>query len=89
MITMYIRTQDKKKLLRFIDVRVDEWKDGKDNKIFITDYNDETLGVYDTEKRALEVLEEINDYKDKLEKSYFLGMTETNFVSSTFEMPKE
>ena len=34
-------------------------------------------------------MNEINNYKDKIEKAHFLGMTESEFVSSTFQMPEE
>lgn len=47
------------------------------------------LGIYESKERALEVLDEIQSYKDKLEKAYFLRMTESEFVSSTYVMPKE
>ena len=47
------------------------------------------LGEYKSKERALEVLDEILKYKDKLEKAWFLGMTESSFVSSTYEMPEE
>lgn len=47
------------------------------------------FGVYHSKERALEVLDEIDKYKNKLEKAHFLGMEESEFVSSTFQMPKE
>lgn len=51
---------------------------------------DETcLGIYESKERALEVLDEMQKYKDKLDNAHFLGMTESEFVSSIFEMPKE
>lgn len=51
--------------------------------------DDVCLGIYESKERALEVLDEIQKYKDKLDNAHFLGMTESEFVSSIFEMTKE
>jgi hypothetical protein len=55
---MWIRTQDKKGLIDCTDIRIVNYTDC----CRIWDYNvDETLGKYETEQRALEVLDEIQE----------------------------
>ncbi len=49
----------------------------------------DALGTYETEERALEVMNEICQYKDKLDKAYFSWREESEFVSSIYKMPKE
>lgn len=87
MIKMWIRSQDKEVLTKVIDI----YKQADTNEIWA--YSDKgiknCLGFYATKERAIEVLDEIDRYKNKLEKAYFLGMEESEFVSSTFQMPKE
>ncbi len=67
------------------------WHEDKGEEFVIlnNDKMNELLGTYKNKERALEVLDEINNYKDKLEKAHFLGMTESEFVSSTYQMPEE
>ncbi len=85
---LWILSQDEMKLCKAHDLIFRENNDSKGNTWYeIVDIY--LMGIYKTEARALEVLKEINNYKDKLEKAYFLGMEESSFVSSTFVMPKE
>lgn len=85
---LWIRSQDRECLEIIHTVVIPEFDKkailgyGLDGKRYI-------LGTYKTKERALEVLDEIDKYKDKLEKAHFLGMEESKFVSSTFKMPKE
>lgn len=86
LIELWIRSQDREKLVKCNDIVA--------NGSSIIGYFDkdteyEDLGTYATKERALEVLDEIDKYKNKLEKAHFLGMEESEFVSSTFQMPKE
>ena len=85
---LWIRSQDKKSLRIVSNINIIH----EDGKMFICNYMgiaNIKLGTYKTEQRALEVLDEIDKYKNKLEKAHFLGMEESEFVSSTFQMPKE
>lgn len=79
---LYIRSQDRKMVENFISIKI-----SVDNEIILN--NDYVFGSYETEKRALEVLDEIVAYKDNLDEANFLGMTESIFVSSIYTMPKE
>lgn len=90
---LWIRSQDKLKLVKGTQLKIE----------FSDDYNKATnsyrswlikdggikLGKYKSKERAEKVLDEINNYKDELEKAWFLGMTESKFVSSTFIMPED
>lgn len=81
---LWIRSQNKESLVKVgSNLTIDDT-----NSIFC-DYDSFFIGTYKSKGRALEVLDEINNYKDKLEKAHFLGMTESEFVSSTFAMPQE
>lgn len=92
---LWIRSQDKEKLVKCNDIVIRRFID-EDSLYsyqilgyFEKETEFEILGIYETKERVLEVLDEINNYKDKLEKAHFLGMAESEFVSSTFVMPKE
>ena len=86
---LWIRSQDKKELIPNPKLGIDQCE----NRYYIVDrYDFERafiLGEYKSKERALEVLDEIDKYKNKLEKAHFLGMEESEFVSSTFQMPEE
>ena len=92
---LYIRSQDKMNLVKINQVNVNYQNNNQIIANYIPDFVGtqgeyyETLGTYDAKERALEVLDEIQKYKDKLDNAHFLGMTESEFVSSIFEMPKE
>jgi len=92
---LWIRSQDKMRIFKMtLDVSIIPFRNEKgETEKYIIGCNDYEMnyeiGSYKTKERAIEVLDEINDYKDKLEKAYFLGMQESVFVSSTFVMPKE
>lgn len=85
---LWIRSQDRMTLMRLRRIDVQDCyiicyeDDGYDDHIVY-------MGKYETEDRALEVLDEIVSYKDKLDEANFLGMTESIFVSSIYTMPKE
>ncbi len=87
---LWIRSQDKTKLVKIDNISYMDMAEDMDTQKHSL-WNDckGILGTYKTKERALEVLDEINDYKDELEKAHFLGMAESKFVSSTFIMPKE
>lgn len=87
---LWIRSQDKEDLLNNpLRIYYDSNYEGV-HQIKANTY-DETicLGIYKTKERALEVLDEIVAYKDKLDEANFLGMTEAIFVSSIYTMPEE
>ena len=88
---LWIRSQHRKTLTKPCDLQMVHVNNGTEYAIisFTEMAGDIDLGIYKTEKRALEVLDEIDKYKNKLEKAHFLGMEESEFVSSTFQMPKE
>lgn len=94
---LWIRTQDKQSLIPINDIlKVSEGsliqtstRPYMVEKHYNIMYRNIPLGEYKSDKRALEVLDEIDKYKNKLEKAHFLGMEESEFVSSTFQMPKE
>lgn len=86
---LWIRSQNKIELTKVNDIKIYKASDG----FQIINYSENNyviiLGLYKTKERALEVLDEIDKYKNKLEKAHFLGMEKSDFVSSTFQMPKE
>lgn len=83
---LWIRSQNKENLIKTSGyLRISELN----NSYIIQDEQWYDIGTYKTKERALEVLDEIQKHKDKLENAWFLGMTESNFVSSTYEMPEE
>lgn len=83
---LWLRSQNKENLIKTSGyLRISELN----NSYIIQDEQWYDIGTYKTKERALEVLDEILKYKDKLEKAWFLGMTESSFVSSTYEMPEE
>lgn len=82
---LWVRSQDRENLYKADKFYLDD--EAIDCRILSDDWG--CLGTYQSKKRALEVLDEIQKYKDKLENAWFLGMTESTFVSSTYEMPKE
>ena len=101
---LWIRSQDRQTIMKFEGVIIGDLSDWYENSLSETMDNiisdgggyfinalisNRPLGYYKTEERALEILDEIRNYKDKLEKAYFLGMTESEFVSSIYEMPNE
>lgn len=86
---LWIRSQNKEILMKTPELKYNQ----KGNDYSILGYDTlgayRLLGIYESKERALEVLDEIVSYKNKLDKAHFLGMTESEFVSSIFEMPKE
>ncbi len=88
---LWIRSQKNNDNIRPILLKVEslELSDDYDDMNCIVANNLYNIGTYKNKERALEVLDEIDKYKNKLEKAHFLGMEESEFVSSTFQMPKE
>lgn len=87
---LWIRSQDRTEFVKIDNISYINVAEDMDTSKHIL-WNDcrEKLAQYNSKERALEVLDEIQKYKDKLEKAWFLGMTESTFVSSTYEMPEE
>ena len=87
---LWIKSQDRTKLVKADNISYMDTAEDYERKVHSL-WNDckGILGIYKTKERALEVLDEIDKYKNKLEKAHFLGMEESEFVSSTFQMPKE
>lgn len=94
---LWIRSQDRKKLIQVFAIEVDTWKDSNFNKIIISDGNDNDLGSYKTKERALEALDEISDVIAKNEAfvlySNIGDFTEMNKKKEVFQpvyiMPQE
>lgn len=87
---LWVRSQDKKNLIKIDNLYIEETAFSKNDSIWGTIFCNSgiELGLY-LKDRALEVLDEITKRKDELDKSYFLGMEEASFVSSIYEMPEE
>ena len=100
---LWIRSQDKMKLIRIIDLGIFEEQEGY--TIYYDDSIDNMLGTYATKERALEVLDEIQSIIKlinawELDKNSFnvcikkFGCTEEELVPimskmQCYEMPKE
>lgn len=87
--SLWIRSQDRELLMKSPEFRYNQKNDNHSILAYDTMGVYRILGTYKTKERALEVFDEITKYKDKLENAWFLGMTESVFISSTYEMPKE
>ena len=87
---LWIRSQDKTTLLNYnligMEMNMAESSTGK--WCFIGDHY-AIMGTYESKERALEVLDEIQKHREKIEKMYFLGIEEAIFEKTTYEMPKE
>lgn len=94
---LWIRSQDRKQLTKTTNLEVDFNEYSEPNqkwrivsRLGIDHYN--SIGGYETEERALEVLEEIQDYINGIKKDWNMGIG--NFYSNSdnskvYEMPKE
>lgn len=87
---LWIRSQDRKNLDKVEDLEVYAGGNKSNNHFFIKSCGN-YLGEYETEKRALEVLDEIQKYIgdnfNQEEVSQFLGLNAKNRM--IYEMPKE
>lgn len=72
---LYVRSQDKMKLTRVIDIGIFEEQEGY--TIYYDDSIDNMLGTYATKERALEVLDEIQKI---LQPTIFIKDGECDFV---------
>lgn len=79
---LWIRSQDKRKLIKASSIILDVSLSSKETGIkgYFGSNQYAMLGYYKNEKRALEVLDEIND-----EISYYVGTT----AQIVYQMPKE
>ncbi len=89
---LWIRSQDKLKLLKANNITIkfetEEVLMSTYHTILI--YNDdEVIGTYETQQRALEVLDEIQNYIIELDKAIIYSQTSTEDYSNVYEMPKE
>ena len=75
---LWIRSQDKMKLRRVIDLGIFEEQEGY--TIYCDDSIDNILGTYATQERAIEVLDEIQDLMRSL--------TDSDLKIIQYEMPK-
>ena len=80
---LWIRSQDRKKLINVNEVKMETVKDG--NTFIYSHATD--LGTYETKERALEVLDEINRHIEELYNCKY-GI-EYDLSQFTYEMPKE
>ena len=102
---LWIKVQNNKKLkqglVKVNDLFVEVEEDSEDGKWRITQCCD-TLGIYKTEKRALEVLDEINVFIETPTKYYCDALPSHNFgnveppyyvktmgIDKVYKMPKE
>ena len=87
---LWIRSQDKKRLVKAEHIYY--CKDEFTNCIFITGAYD--LGVYKTEERALEILDEIQEHIEKQGENDLLTdkngiITGQKYYGFIYQMPKE
>lgn len=94
---LWIRSQSKEKLVKIENIYIsDEIRDGRAimgcNSAFIN----QDLGTYATKERALEILDEIENFKDALtiinlsdKKNDLIIATVEKLNSFTYKMPKE
>lgn len=75
---LWIRSQDKKALREVHDLNIDR-SNGQYNICIYTGISNIILGKYGTERRALEVLDEIQNFLE----------TRENVEQMVYEMPKE
>ena len=96
---LWVRSQDKKRLISVTNLYIPISRNGEDFSIYTFD-TDVELGIYKTEERALEVLDEIEDEMRRSKKLYdeCNGYTdyfepETGLYKNDnlliFQMPKE
>lgn len=80
---LWIRSQDRKKLIRVIDIIR--------NINTRLEYQDVELGIYNTQERAIQILDEIQSILcfKKLEKIDMNGIINVDNNIAVFEMPKE
>ena len=67
---LWIRTQDKTTLIRSYEIYIAEY--GKDSYVIRAKKTSHILGAYNSFERALEVLDEIQEYIQKQGQSYIL-----------------
>ena len=86
---LWIRSKDKMKLTRVIDIGIFEEQEGY--TIYYDDSIDNMLGTYATKERALEVLDEIQRLITDLQyMSYAIPNDKfTGYRPNVYEMPKE
>lgn len=88
---LWIRSQNRKMMERAVAVKIAHYKeDGKmSNSIVIN--NDYIFGEYETEERALEVLDEIQKKINLINLGHDFGspMVDLKNPSYIYEMPKE
>ncbi len=48
-----------------------------------------SLGTYETEERAIEVLNDITRYNNLIEKTLFMGKEESKFFAPVYYMPEK
>ena len=84
---LYIRSQDRKRLVPNPNLYV--VYDEKNEIAYIGDMSVGHIGKYKTEERALEVLDEIQDYLINLDKAVIYSMIPADDYLNVYEMPKE
>lgn len=85
---LWIRSQDRKTISKANKIYMEHNEERMYN-INIYDDCSNTLGTYKTKERALEVLDEINEFKDNMEKAVIYSNIPIEEYTSTFEMPEE
>lgn len=87
---LWIRSQDKERLIKPIDFYIEENIDyvnkSSDFNIYALDFtnNDIIIGNYQTKERALEVLDEI-----QYQINAIANMEHKFYIKAVYEMPKE
>ena len=90
---LWIRTQDRKTLTKPCDLQMVHVNNGTEYAIisFTEMAGDIDLGIYKTEKRALEVLDEIQEKINMINLGHDFGspMIDLNNPTYIYKMPKE
>ena len=87
---LWVRSQDKRILMKVDNIFLDANYDNK--RISTYDGDNTELGTYKTKKRALEVLDEIDEFIDLFQRNGFGDVLSNEGVHpkhTIYEMPKE
>ena len=90
---LWIRSQQKEMLIKATDIRLKYSDTAKDNLFFIT-CNDTKIAMYKSRERALEVLDEIQEFienkgKIKITQDINEITSEVEDAKRVYQMPKE
>ena len=88
---LWVRSQDKKRLISVTNLYIPISRNGEDFSIYTFD-TDVELGIYKTEERAIEILDEIqNIFSLKIENTSYNEadlFLKAKMLNSCYQMPK-